>query len=118
MAQRAGLNVERGKPGAPASPAVLAKVQNLIQRTLPVTLEIQRDVLESQLLEDGGELRRHFDSEGAGEFVFRDLDAHDLSVKAHAELAEAQGFDGLLTGLDGLDIVDGHRRPIRDTGTQ
>ena len=47
-----------------------------------------------------------------------DLDPYHLTVKAHAELAEAQRLDLFFPGLHGLHVLNGHRRSVRNAGTQ
>ena len=70
--------------------------------------------MEAEWLEDGHELGRHGGSEGAGQFVGGNLDAHQLAVESHAELAEAERPQRLFAALDGLDGLFRGRSAIGD----
>src|SRR5207247_2358687 len=68
----------------------LIRRQERIHRAGAEALKIERDKLKAQRLEDPRELCRHFRSQNAVHFFAGDLDANDLSMMAHAELAEAE----------------------------
>src|SRR5260370_26605155 len=62
-----------------------------IQRSLAITLEIERHERESERLENRHKLACHFGREGALQFFGGNLDADQLVMMSHAKLAEAQG---------------------------
>ena len=60
----------------------------------------------------GCQAARHFRRHRALQFVGRDLNADHVAMEAHTELAEAQRADRILAAIDGLDVLDRHRRPV------
>src|SRR5438309_3782860 len=59
----------------------LPQIQHFIQRSLPVPLQIQRDILEAERLEDRRKPLRHLHRHGALHFVPCDLDARHFSME-------------------------------------
>ena len=53
-----------------------------------------------------------------GRLLGLDLDADNLAVETHAELAEAKSANGFLAQLDGLDVLDRYRSSIRNARAQ
>ena len=94
------------------------KVENFVERTLTIAFQIERDVLESKRLKDSGEPLRHFDRQGARQFVGSDLDPHHFAVKADTELPETKRLDLFFTGFDGMDVLNRHWRAIRNARTE
>src|SRR5712692_5188560 len=88
--------------------------ENLVERSLPIAFKIQGYILEPQFLEDVCKFPRHLHAQRLFHFLRRDLDARDLSVEPHAELAEAERLELFLAVLDSLDVIEGHRSSIRD----
>src|SRR4051812_18164878 len=87
-------------------------IQHFVQRPLTVAFQIERDVLKAESLENGRELPRHLQRERLLHLLPGDLDTGDLTVKAHAELAESERFQLLLAHLDLPDVFESHRSAI------
>src|SRR5690349_5127765 len=94
------------------------QLEHFVERPLSISFQIERDVFESQLLEDHRELSCHFECERARQLVFGDLDAHNLPVKPYAKLPEAERLDLLFSLLHRLDVLDRHGRPVGNSGTK
>ena len=56
--------------------------------------------MNPERFEDASKFGGHFRSERAGQFFARDLDANDVAMVAHPELAEAQGANGVFSLLN------------------
>src|SRR5207253_2991316 len=87
-----------------------AKLQDLASGSLPVSLQVKRDVLETEPLEDVRERLRHLQAEGAFQFFPRNLDPRQFAVEPNTELPEAEGFDRLFSVLYRLDGFGSNRR--------
>src|ERR1035438_1602091 len=85
-------------PSAQVCPpsCLLRQNQYFVQRSLAVSFQVQRHILESQRLEDRREPLRHVDGERPLHLFARDLNPHHIAVIAHAELPEAQLLDAFL----------------------
>src|SRR5580704_19013620 len=70
--------------------------QQRIHRAGTEALKIESDELKTQRLEDDAELCGHGRVERARKFVARNLNANNLSMMAHPELAEAESTNGVL----------------------
>src|SRR5579863_7932001 len=78
----------------------------LIERALPVTIEVEGDISETGRFQALGNSRGHFGRHRAGKFVERDFDARQIVVEAHAELTKAEFAEGGFTLFD-------HRKTLR-----
>src|ERR1700733_9917509 len=92
--------------------------QNFVQRTLPVTFQIERNVLKPEPPENRRQLPRHVRIQGPRQLLRSDLDSHQFSVKSRAKLTERERLNLFLAPLHRLDVLDRHRRSIRNPGTQ
>src|ERR1051326_8271361 len=89
-------------------------LQRLVQRSLPVTFQIQRDVVKPERLENSRERAAHLQVERARQLLRSDLAPHQLPMKPDAELAEPERANGLFAALHGLDVLNRHRSAIRN----
>src|SRR5207237_7434181 len=64
-------------------------------------LEIEGDVIETQLLKNTSERGGHRRGESAWQLFASDLDAHDCTMMTHAILPESESAQRLLALLDG-----------------
>ena len=55
-----------------------------MEGALPVTFEVESDILKSELLKHARKFLRHLDTQGLLHFLPSDLDASDLAVEPHA----------------------------------
>src|SRR5271154_5398623 len=92
---------------------LLLQLEYFVERALTIAFQIQRHVLEAQALEDRREFSAHLQRQRALHLIGCDFDADYLAVETDAELAEAERLQLLLASLDGLHVLDGHRRSIR-----
>ena len=80
------------------------------------TFQVEGYEFESQSFENPCEFGGSGGIEGAGQFVLGDLDADDLTVMAHAELAEAEGAESVFSLLDCGQGFAGDGAAVFDAG--
>src|SRR5215469_7954428 len=118
--RRAGKwRIPRTSPlSADAAPPQLLQRQKRIHRTRPEALQVEGHKLEPQVLEDTRQFRGHRRIQRPRQLLLGDLDAHNLAVMPHPNLAEAQRPQRVLTLLHRAELLAGHRTPILDTRRQ
>src|ERR1700722_11877533 len=82
--------------------------QNFVHRPGAVSFAIERNITESSGAYYGGH-RLHFPHlQDGGHLFFRDLDARNCAVMAHAKALEPQGAQRILCLLDHAQRLGGH----------
>src|SRR5271165_923538 len=89
-----------------------------IHRAGAKTLEVERDVRESQRLEDAGKFNRHLGIERPGQFLASDFEANDIAVMADAKLPKTQLPERFFPLLNRLESFGGYRTSVLDARGQ
>src|SRR5438046_1592671 len=88
--------------------------QQSVHRARAEALQIQRDELKAESLEDTTDPRRHRGGQSTGQFVARDLDTHNVAMMAHPALAESEGVERVLSLFHDVERLAGNRTAIFD----
>ena len=121
MSKRQHCRPMPGLRGYPAT-GLRSFLPELLQRKQSVhgagaeAFQVKGHKLEAQSFEDAGELGGHFWSEGAGEFIGRDLNPNYLSVMADPALAKSQGTQCILASFDHGERLARYGTAILDAG--
>ena len=97
-----------------ACAAKLISGQERVHRSGAEALQVERDELEAESFEDGGELRRDGGVQSTVQFLAGDLDADDVAVMAYAELAKAERANGIFATFDYVERLARHGAAIFD----
>src|SRR5262249_43136764 len=96
--------------------AKLLRGKQSVHRARAKAFQVEGDKFESELFEDHRELGSHGGVKRTVEFTARNLDTNDVSVMAHAELAETECADCVFAALNYFERFAGDRASILDTG--
>src|SRR5690349_9644554 len=88
--------------------ADLVRGQQTIHRAGTKSLKIQGDKLKTQGFKNPGEFGGHVQRQGARHLFAVDLNANDVTMMTHAELAETQEPQLIFALLDGPQRLPGH----------
>ena len=72
--------------------AALMPEQYLVERTLPISFQVERHVLIAESFEDFREASGHLRVESIRHFLPGNLDPHQFPMKARPELSKSEGF--------------------------